>query len=181
MRLISQKSWENRGLPCYIRTTTTSKSCTTAICSVQLSWATTEFDDWALSYDLQWLSTSCKCLQPAQVASISAVCTKKTILHGSPTEVWTSVCYKGLPFVVNCKLASIASNPGQYSATCRVVLVISRLDRSRSGSYVTASARGHILRHMPLPLGLSLDNYAHALTVDTRPFLFSGSRAWVRG
>ena len=37
MRLISQKSWENRGLPCYIRTTTTSKSCTTAICSVQLS------------------------------------------------------------------------------------------------------------------------------------------------
>ena len=37
---------------------------------------------------------------------------------------------------------------------------------------VTASARGHIVRHMPLPLGLSPDNYAHALTVDTRPFLF---------
>ena len=82
---------------------------------------------------------------------------------------------------MNCKLARIASNPGQYSAICRVVLVISQFDRSRSGSYVTASARGHIVRHMPLPLGLSLDNYAHALTVDTRPFLFSGGRAWVQG
>ena len=73
---------------------------------------------------------------------------------------------------MNCKLARIASNPGQYSARCRVVLAISWLDRSRSGSYVTASVRGHILRHMPLPLGLSLDNYAHALTEDTRSFLF---------
>ena len=142
-------------------------------------------NDWVRRLStLLWPSVakySCKCLQPTQVASISAVFTKKTILHGSPTEVWTSVCYEGLPFVVNCKLARIASNPGQYSAICRVVLVISRLDRSRSGSYVTASARGHIVRHMPLPLGLSLDNYAHALTVDTRPFLFSGGRAWVQG
>ena len=72
---------------------------------------------------------------------------------------------------MNCKLATIASNPGQYSASCRVVLVISRLD-PLSIKLVTASARGHILRHMPLPLGLSLDNYAHAQTVDTRPFLF---------
>ena len=69
---------------------------------------------------------------------------------------------------MNCKLATIASNPGQYS---RVVLVISRLD-PLSIELVTASARGHILGHMPLPLGLSLDNYAHAQTVDTRPFLF---------
>ena len=73
---------------------------------------------------------------------------------------------------MNCKLATIASNPGQYSASCRVVLVISRLD-PLSIELVTASARGHILRHMPRPaLGLSLDNYAHAQTVDTRPFLF---------
>ena len=115
MRLISQKSWEQPRR--------------------QIVYYRYVFRAAFLSNDgvrrlsaLPWPSVakySCKCLQPAQVASISAVCTKKTILHGSPTEVWTSVCYEGLPFVVNCKLARIAGNPGQYSASCCVVLVIS--------------------------------------------------------
>ena len=43
-------SSENHGLPCYIGTTMSPKSCTTAMWSVQLSWATREFDDWVLTY-----------------------------------------------------------------------------------------------------------------------------------
>ena len=77
-------------------------------------------------------------------------------------------------------LASVASNPGQYSATCHVVLVISRLNQSRSGpGRVTslAHAHGHVLCHIPLPLRLDLDKYV--LTVDTRPFLFGRGGAWV--
>ena len=52
------------------------------------------------------------CLQPELVASNRKMC-----LHGSPTEFEMSVCYEALPFVMDCKLARIGSNPGQYSAS----------------------------------------------------------------
>ena len=59
----------------------------------------------------------CLCLQPEHVASISTVCSKKD-------DFTPLTDYEGLPLVIDCKLVRIASNPGQYSASCRVVLVI---------------------------------------------------------
>ena len=86
---------------------------------------------------------------------------RKTISPSSPTEFETSVWYEGLAFVMDCKLARIASNPAQYS--CRAVLVISRLDRSRSGR---ASHHRHVTMSSiiyPPPC----HNYVHAPAVGT--------------
>ena len=54
-RVTSVQPRRQDGVPCYICTTTTSRSCSIAIWSVQLSRTTTEFDDSALLTTLLWL------------------------------------------------------------------------------------------------------------------------------
>ena len=67
-----------------------------------------------------------------------------------------SACYEALLFVMDCNLARVASNPGQYRyrISCPVVLVISRLD------LILVDHQAHGRKN------------AHALIVDTRPFPF---------
>jgi len=88
-------------------------------------------------------------------------------LYGSPTEFETSMCNEALSFA-DCKLARVASIPGQCSVSCRVLLLI-----SQPNLILVERASQQQASDMPLPLRLALDNYVHALTLDTRPFPFS--------
>ena len=61
-------------------------------------------------------------LQPEQVISSSATGKEKD----ATDWVWRvySMCYEALLFVMNCNLATVGNEPGQYSASCCDVLVI---------------------------------------------------------
>ena len=102
-------------------------------------------------------------LKPERVASISAVCKGKDVFMWLPTGFGKSVCYETtpfvaetIPFVMDCKLQRVDSESGKYSSSPGLVLV----------PYVTSSSTwiGNVI------ICLGLDNYAHAQTVDTRPF-----------
>ena len=102
-------------------------------------------------------------LKPERVASISAVCKGKDVFMWLPTGFGKSVCYETtpfvtetIPFVMDCKLRRVDSESGKYSSSPGLVLV----------QYVTSSSTwiGNVI------ICLGLDNYAHAQTVDTRPF-----------
>ena len=102
-------------------------------------------------------------LKPERVASISAVCKGKDVFMWLPTGFGKSVCYETtpfitetIPFVMDCKLRRVDSESGKYSSSPGLVLV----------QYVTSSSTwiGNVITVF------GLDNYAHAQTVDTRPF-----------
>ena len=129
-----------------------------------------------LFFALQRLDSPGMRLKPEQVASISAVCKgkdMKDVFVWLPTAFVKSVCYETTPFVaettpfvaetilfvMDCKLRRIDSESGKYSS-CSSSLV----------QYVTSSSTwiGNVI--CPSSSVLALDNYAHAQTVDTRPF-----------
>ena len=120
--------------------------------------------DRALLLALQRLDSPMR-LKPEQLASVSAVCKGKDVFMWLPTGFGKSVCYETTPFitetiplVMDCKRRRVDSESGKYSSS----LV----------QYITSSSMWDWERHMPLLIRFGLDNYAHARTVDTRPFFF---------
>ena len=123
--------------------------------------------DRTLFFALQRLDSSGMRLKPEQVASISAVYKGKDVCIWLPTGFGKSMCYETtpfltetIPFVMDCKLRRVGSESGKYSSSPGLVVI----------QFVTSSSTWIWERHMHLLICLGIDNYAHAQTVDTRPF-----------